>query len=237
MDAKDRLIVALDEFSFVSAKRLVKQLSPYVTYFKVGLEFATAVGVPHAVKLVRGFGCRTFLDCKFKGIPYTLGGATQAAAALNVAMVSIDASSGTKALRTAANRKGQALLFAATVLTSFNEQQCRFIYGASVKEKVLQFARIAEYAGCDGIICSPRELEYVSTLEFKHLLKMTPGIRPAWAPPDDQQRTMTPHEAIQAGADYLVVGRPITRPPKNIGGPQKAAQLIIEEINAVLKGH
>src|SRR3972149_4177347 len=107
MDAKDRLIVALDEFSFVSAKRLVKQLSPYVTYFKVGLEFATAVGVPHAVKLVRGFGCRTFLDCKFKGIPYTLGGPSSGPTSLNSRTASPRPRQSASLRCTAANRKGQ----------------------------------------------------------------------------------------------------------------------------------
>jgi orotidine-5'-phosphate decarboxylase len=136
----------------------------------------------------------------------------------------------------AVNNKRNSLVFAVTVLTSLEESNANLIFGAPSKAKVLQFARDANSAGVNGIICSPQELELLGKQkELSHLLKITPGVRPAWAPTNDQKRVMTPGGAIAAGAIAVVVGRPITQPPKEVGSPVDAVKLIQEEIDKALR--
>ena len=126
------------------------------------------------------------------------------------------------------------LVLAVTVLTSLGEYDTYLIFGAPSKAKVLQFARDAKIAGCDGIICSPQELEFLGNYpELRGLLKVVPGIRPKWSVTGDQKRIMTPSDAIKAGADYLVIGRPITNPPKEVGSSVEAVKRIIEEIESI----
>jgi len=127
-------------------------------------------------------------------------------------------------------------VLAVTVLTSFEENMGHLIFGGPTKAKVLQFALWAQQAGCDGIICSPQELTLLrSRPELKDMLMVTPGVRPEWAAAGDQRRIMTPGEAVKAGADYLVIGRPITKPPAPASGPIDAAVLIATEIEKAEK--
>jgi orotidine-5'-phosphate decarboxylase len=150
-------------------------------------------------------------------------------------MFNVHASAGIEAMRVAVNNKRESLVLAVTILTSLEEDNAHLIFGAPIKAKVLQFARDAEIAGVDGIICSSKELELLAGQEeLRGLIKVTPGIRPEWATAGDQKRVMTPGEAIKAGADYLVIGRPITKPPEEIGSPVDAAQKIAQEIFAAL---
>jgi len=150
-------------------------------------------------------------------------------------MFNVHASAGIEAMMSAVANKGQALVLAVTVLTSLEENNANLIFGGPSKARVLQFARDAKLAGCDGIICSPQELELLGKQkELGGLLKITPGVRPEWASAGDQKRIMTPAEAIKAGATALVIGRPITKPPTEIGSPVDAAKRIAEEISAVL---
>ena len=235
MKAKDRIIVALDVDSLDKAKSLVESLAPYVGCFKIGLELLTAVGAPKVVEFIYSFGGQVFYDGKFDDIPNTVGGAAKAIAGLNVKMFNVHASAGVEAMMSAVANKGQSLVLAVTVLTSLEENNAHLIFGGPNKAKVLQFARDAKLAGCDGIICSSQELELLGMQkELDGLLKVTPGVRPKWAAADDQKRIMTPAEAIKAGATALVIGRPITKPPAEIGTPVEAAKKIAEEIATVL---
>lgn len=235
MQAKDRIIVALDVDNLDKAKSLVESLAPYVGCFKVGLELVTAVGAPQVVDFVHSLGGQVFYDGKFDDIPNTIGGATKAVAGLNVKMLNVHASAGIEAMMAAVANKGQSFVLAVTVLTSLEENNAHLIFGGPSKAKVLQYARDAKLAGCDGVICSPQELELLGKQkELGNFMKVTPGVRPEWAAVGDQKRIMTPAEAIKAGATALVIGRPITKPPTEIGSPIDAAKRIAEEISAVL---
>ena len=236
MEAKERIIVALDVDSLDKAKPLVESLAPYVGCFKVGLEFITAVGPSQVVEFVNSLGGKVFYDGKFDDIPNTVGGAAKAVAGLNVKMFNVHASAGVEAMMAAVANKGQSLVLAVTVLTSLEENNAHLIFGAPSKAKVLQLARDAKIAGCDGVICSPQELELLGKQkELGSLLKVTPGVRPEWAAAGDQKRIMTPAEAIKAGATALVIGRPITKPPAEIGTPVDAVKKITKEITAGLR--
>lgn len=231
MEIKDRIIVALDVDNLAAAKTLVQDLAPYVGCFKVGLELLTAVGAPQVVEFIHGLGGKIFFDGKFNDIPNTVGQAAKAVANLGVKIFNLHAASGLEAMKQAVANKKNSLVLAVTVLTSLNDENSKKIFGAVSQEKVLDFALQAKNAGCDGIVCSPQELKlFYQKEEFKDFLRVTPGVRPKWADTCDQQRIMTPQEAIKLGASFLVIGRPITKPPKEIGTPIEAAKRIIEEI-------
>lgn len=177
-----------------------------------------------------------FLDGKFDDIPNTVGEAAAAASGLGVAMFNVHASAGVEAMMAAVQNKGASQVLAVTVLTSLEENNAHLIFGAPSKAKVLQLARDAKIAGVDGIICSPQELELLGKQkELAGLLKVTPGVRPEWAAAGDQKRIMTPGDAIVAGATALVIGRPITKPPQEVGTPADAARRIADEITEALE--
>lgn len=235
MEAKDRIIVALDVDSLDKAKSLIESLAPHVGCFKIGLELLTAVGAPKVVEFIHSLGGQVFYDGKFNDIPNTVGGAAKAVAELNVKMFNVHASAGRKSIEQAVVNKGNSLVLGVTVLTSIDETECVSIFGDKPGPKILQFAQILLEAGADGIICSPQELKLLGKKkELGSLLKVTPGIRSKWAAIDDQKRIMTPAEAIKAGATALVIGRQITKPPLEIGAPADAAKKIAEEISTVL---
>lgn len=237
MDVKDRIIVALDVDSLGKAQRLVEELAPHVGCFKVGLELVTAAGAPQVIDFVHCLGGLVFYDGKFCDIPNTVGGAAKVVAGLNVKMFNVHASCGIEAMSAAVANKGSSLVLAVTVLTSLEENNAHLIFGGPSKAKVLQFARDAKIAGVDGVICSPQELELLGKqVELGDLMKITPGIRPEWASVGDQKRVMTPGEAVKAGATAIVIGRPITKPPLEIGSPSNAVRLIIGEIEQALSG-
>ncbi len=234
MDPKLRIIVALDVDSLARSTPLIEALAPHVGYFKVGLELITAAGGPSVVHHVQRCGGQVFYDAKFNDIPNTVGAACRTVGTIGAKMFTVHASAGIDALKAAAENKGSAECYAVTVLTSFSEENCRSVFGDSPQNKVVQFAKDALEAGVDGIVCSPLELAVLGADEqFKELKKITPGIRPGWYHADDQQRVMTPTEALKAGADYLVIGRPITRPPMGVGNPIDAIKKIIEEIGGL----
>lgn len=245
MEAKEKIIVALDVSDFEKMLELVDKLEPHVGCFKVGLEFMQFVWsqllscdehrAKHGLEMLRFIFAemqgKIFWDGKFNDIPNTVAGAVRNTRAMGVKFFTVHASAGIEAMKRAAENKGGAKLLAVTVLTSLNEGDSRWIFGRTSEEKVSQFARAAKLAGCDGVVCSPQELGLLNEdEEHKNLLKITPGVRPAWAAAGDQKRVMTPGEAIRAGADYLVIGRPITEPPAEIGGPAEAVKRIIQEI-------
>ncbi len=235
MDAKERIIVALDVDNFEKAKELIVKLAPHVGCFKVGLELLMAVGAPKIVEFIHAYGGKVFIDGKFDDIPTTVGKASKVISDMDVYMYNVHASASLEAMMAAVANKKDSIVLAVTVLTSFEENNAHLTFGAPSKAKVLQFAREACLAGCHGIICSPQELELLGKQqELSCILKVTPGVRPLWAATNDQKRIMTPAEAIKAGATHLVIGRPITSPPAEIGTPVQAAIKIAEEIAAVL---
>lgn len=223
MNDDSRIIVALDTTNIEDIKVWVRTLAPHVKGFKIGFELITSLGGPQMVKFVHELGGKVFYDGKFCDIPNTVGASAKAISALNVDMFNMHACCGKPAMAKAVANKGNSKLLAVTVLTSLDEEEVQEIFGATSKDKVLQFALDAKSAGCDGIICSPKELVFLGERrEFDDFLKITPGVRPEWASLGDQKRVMTPAEAIKAGATALVIGRPITDPPKEIGSPLNA---------------
>jgi orotidine-5'-phosphate decarboxylase len=232
MDPKQKLILALDVDNLARATGLIEALAPYVGYFKVGLELITAAGGPAVVHHVQRLGGQVFFDGKFHDIPNTMAAACRTVGSIGAKLFTVHASAGPAALIAAGENRGSAECFAVTVLTSFSEETAQHVYNQTPMNQVLKFAKDAVDAKLDGIVCSPAELEALGREEiFKDLKKITPGIRPSWHHGgDDQKRILTPAEAIRAGADYLVIGRPITNPPIGVGSPVDAVKKILAEI-------
>lgn len=237
-EAKERIIIPVDTSDLDSAIEKVKLLKPHVGMFKFGLELINTmlVGVitgdnemAEKVKtLFKETEGQLFWDGKWDDIPNTVGKASAAAAAVNPKMVDVHVSSGAGAIIEAVNANPNTIVLGVTVLTSITDEESVVIFGKNAKEKVVEFARMAMNAGAKGVVCSPQELSLLS--EFPDLIKVTPGVRPEWAAVNDQKRVMTPSEAVRAGADYLVIGRPITEYPSEQGGPVAGAKRIAEEI-------
>ena len=234
--ARDKLGVALDVSTHEEVERLVNDLKPFVAYFKVGSQLSTDLGTPQAVDLIHKLGGRVFLDNKFNDIPETMAKASRSASDLGVSMFNVHASSNINGMKAAVANKGSSKVLVVTVLTSFDEADTRKVFGASNMTQISQFIVDANLAGVDGIICSPRDLFFINRLrEASGMLKVVAGVRPEWADKNDQKRTATPTEAINADADIIIIGRPITCPPKGIGSPIQAAERIYNEVAKALK--
>ncbi|MFP4201230.1 MAG: orotidine-5'-phosphate decarboxylase [Clostridia bacterium] len=227
MKAKERIIVALDTPDMEFARGLVDLLTPEFGHFKTGLEFFCSAG-PTGVMDLQSTGAELFLDLKLHDIPNTVDGAARALDQLGVWMTNLHASGGREMMRTAREALPNTLLLAVTVLTSFGEAEFRDHVGtpATVEDTVRRWAVAAKETGLDGIVCSPKEISAVREEVGKDFLIVTPGIRPAWAAKGDQRRVTTPAQALELGADYLVIGRPITA----AADPKEAAEQIAREI-------
>jgi orotidine-5'-phosphate decarboxylase len=228
IQAKDRLIVALDLPDVGAARRMVEKLEGVVTFFKVGLSLQLAPGVEELIQSLIASGKKVFLDYKYYDVPETLKKAVSQAARLGVYFLTIHGSG--NLIRAAVKGKnGSALkLLTVTVLTSMDAGDLAEMgYSqTTVQDLVLFRARKALEAGCDGVIASGLETQKIKEFSGKNLLVVTPGIRPEGYPEDDQKRKSTPSAAIVAGADYLVIGRPITEE----ADPRKAAEKILNEM-------
>lgn len=237
MPANEKIIIALDMDSEMETQKMIEILVPYVSIFKINIKLITAVGTPCAVKCVHGLGGQVFLDGKFHDTPDTIEGAARAAAKLNVKMFNVHAQTGLGAMKRAVANKGNSMVLAVTFLSSLQEHDANIDFCRPIKDVVSHFALSAQEAGCDGIICAPRDLVFLADQnKLKNVLRVAVGNRPKWAPADDQKRFMTPFDAIKAGADYLVIGRPVTKPSPKIGTPVDAIKYIIEEVeNALIK--
>jgi orotidine-5'-phosphate decarboxylase len=209
-----RVFVALDFHSAVDALALAGRLSPRDCGLKVGKELFTSAG-PDLVRELAGRGFAVFLDLKFHDIPNTVAGACAAAARLGVAMMNVHASGG-RAMMTAAREaigrgSGDPLLIAVTVLTSLADGDMRDLgIDATAQAQALRLALLAKECALDGVVCSAQEAPALRAGCGPGFKLVTPGIRPADAAKDDQARIVTPMAAIRNGADYLVIGRPIT---------------------------
>lgn len=233
-EPKDRLIVALDVPDLPAAERLLDALAGAIAWAKVGLELFNAAG-PAGIEAVKSRGLRVFYDGKFHDIPNTVAGAARQAAGMGVDMFNVHAAGGEEMMAAAvqAAREGgerRPLVIAVTVLTSIDQDMLRDTLAVAepMDDHVIRLAQMAQRAGCDGVVASPREIESVKGACGDEFLVVTPGIRPSWAEADDQKRTLRPREAIAAGADYIVVGRPITR----ADDPRAAAQRVLEEMSS-----
>jgi orotidine-5'-phosphate decarboxylase len=235
-EARRRLFVALDVETLADAETLLDRLGETAPGVKIGNQLFTAAG-PAAVERAHKRGCRVFLDLKFHDIPNTVAGAVREATRLGVFMLNVHASGGAAMMRAAADAATTAakefsvarpLVIGVTVLTSLDRKALPRDLGVagSVESHVLRLAENARDAGLDGCVASPREIGLLRGALGPKFVIVTPGMRPAERQ-DDQARTATPRAAIAAGADYIVVGRPITAAPD----PAAAATAIIEEIS------
>lgn len=224
---RERLIVALDVSSAGEAQKLVARIGDAAGIYKVGLQLFTAEG-PGIVRDLVSSGRRVFLDLKLHDIPTTVALAVKAATELGADMLTIHASGGSAMLRAATEASaGHINLLAVTVLTSLNDEDMQEIgVSGRVSDQVLRMASLAQSVGCQGIVTSPREALMVRKALGEGFAIVTPGIRPAGAETNDQQRIATPAQAISNGVSHIVVGRPITHSPD----PAKAAQAIISEM-------
>jgi len=237
MAQNNRIIFALDVGNIDSAKNWVKMLKGHVWWFKVGLELFTAVG-PDIVTLIKDNGIRCFLDLKFHDIPNTVAGAVRSAARTGADMMTIHLSGGramVKAALKAAQDESIKLkierphIVGVSVLTSLSGDDLQEIgIDKSPGEHAAHLARFGSSCGLDGLVCSAEDLPHVRHEVPKTFMLITPGIRPAWSERGDQKRIATPSSALKAGADLLVIGRPISESTN----PIQAVEKIISEIES-----
>lgn len=234
-DLSSKIIIALDFPTLDEACRLMEQLGDQAKVFKVGPQLFTAVG-PDIIKEIKSRGKKLFLDLKFHDIPNTVARASEAATELGVDMFNIHISGGFDMMRAAVEAtKSKAyklgiqkpILLGVTILTSIDEHtfQSDFSSTRDLQSQVVYMARLAQSAGLDGVVASPEDIELIRIACGDDFVIVTPGVRPDWAchqaleksrgsvPRDDQKRTMTPLQALSAGADYVVIGRPIYQSP------------------------
>jgi len=223
---------------------MARRLSNLVGMFKINIHLFTAAG-PEAVRKIGALGQGVFLDLKYHDIPNTVAGAVSAACRLlKVRLLNIHTTgglammrAGAEAIAKAGSRGTRPKLIGVTILTSLDREALRQVgIGGAPASRVVSLARLAKRAGLDGVVASPQEVRQIRRACGRDFLIVVPGVRPATASAgvraDDQARVATPYEAIRAGADYLVVGRPITAAPD----PRAAAQAIVQEIAAALRG-
>ena len=228
LTAKDKIIVALDLPSVEAARNLISALAGDVAWYKVGLQLFV-LGGPALVHEIKASGAKIFLDLKFHDIPNTVRHAVKSACTLGVDMLTIHLCGGSEMCQAAIEGKGTSstIVLGVTVLTSQNETTLSEIgVNRSVSEQVVSLAGVAKATGVTGLIASPLELEPLRKEFGRSLLIVTPGVRPAWSAADDQKRFTTPAGALKLGADYLVIGRPITASPD----PKSAFHRVVADL-------
>ena len=235
MRPKDRLIVALDVSSGEAARRAVHAIDAVTSAFKVGAQLFTSEG-PGVVRELVDSGKQVFLDLKYHDIPNTVAASVRSAAGLGVSMLTVHAAGGSAMLRAAVEAARQAprppLVLAVTVLTSLSDADLLEIGVAGrTRDHALVLATLARNCGCDGIVASPLEARLIRQDLGSGFVIVTPGVRAAGSAQADQSRVNTPREAIAAGADYLVVGRPVTE----AANPRQKAEEIVSEIECAAR--
>jgi orotidine-5'-phosphate decarboxylase len=238
MNAEQRVIVPLDVPDEQSAIALIEQL-PQIGFWKVGLELFTSTG-PKILEVLKSKEKRIFLDLKFHDIPNTIAGACRSASRYGIDLLTIHATCGKEGLKAAteAAQEGAAQtgvkppkLIAVSLLTSISARQLAFDLKIPLElpEYALEMALLAQECGLDGVVCSPQEVAQLRQTCGDDFLLVCPGVRPIWADKGDQKRSLTPSQAMIAGADYLVIGRPITTATE----PELAWKKIYEELTAI----
>src|SRR5262245_44546388 len=235
---RERLIVALDVDSLDQAQDLVRRLASEVGMFKIGKQLFTHAG-PQAVRLIQDLGGEIFLDLKFHDIPNTVAKAAIEATRLGVKMFNVHASGSLEMMLTTVKevervcrqeKRRRPIMLAVTVLTSLNQDDLKRL-GVELKvaDQVVRLALLTKEAGMDGVVASPQEVADIREACGRRFVIVTPGIRPANGARNDQQRVMTPAEAVRAGVDYIVVGRPILEAKD----PVAAVRAIVGEMEAI----
>lgn len=235
-EAKEKIIVALDVPTRQDAMALVEKLHDEVGAFKIGLQLYNAEG-PDIIHDIQAAGGKVFVDLKFHDIPNTVAQTTKVITGRGAFMFTVHAGGGSRMLEATAKAKNETaaekniqnpIALAVTVLTSISQEEFEQEIGISrkVEDQVVHWAKMAQNAGMDGVVASPKEIKAIREACGDDLVIVTPGIRPRWAAANDQSRIMTPKEAVEAGANYLVIGRPITKHED----PAAAARLIVDEI-------
>lgn len=230
---KDKLCVALDTDSFDKAKHLVNELHDSVGLFKVGKELFTRAGPP-IVDFIHSKGCKVFLDLKYHDIPNTVKAAGSAASDLGVFMFNVHACGGSAMMRAAVqgvqeSSNQNTRILAVTVLTSLDQKTLNdeILVNENLEKYVVHLAQLAKSSGLSGVVASPKEIKLIRDACGPRFIILTPGIRPIWFESNDQKRIMTPKEACEAGANFIVIGRPITQAKE----PREAAEKILQEMN------
>nr|VFJ88390.1 MAG: orotidine-5'-phosphate decarboxylase [Candidatus Kentron sp. LFY]VFJ93430.1 MAG: orotidine-5'-phosphate decarboxylase [Candidatus Kentron sp. LFY] len=234
---KEKICVALDVDSFKKALDLTQRLSPWVGVFKIGSQLFTSEG-PRIVRAVMAQGADVFLDLKYHDIPNTVLNAAHVALELGVKILNVHCLNGARTMKTLVRElargseisgKPMPLLLGVTVLTSLSDEELRSDLQVSLplEEYVVHLAKLAKNAGMDGVVCSPHEIKAIRQACGPDFTLVTPGIRPGWVNDrDDQQRITSPQAALCAGADYIVIGRPITEAKD----PEEAAKRLLLEV-------
>jgi orotidine-5'-phosphate decarboxylase len=239
----DRVIVALDNMDWNMAAEVIGEVGQYVGMGKAN-SLAQRYGWEHAVRTIGELGAATFADTKFHDIPQTVELQTEAVAACGARLITVHASGGRAMLEAAMTGRDKAFnnqdqasyddllggILGITVLTSIDAETCVSIYGEEPEKKVVEFAHLALDAGIDGIVCSGKELRAIRAISaLDDLITVVPGITPKWTQKaGDQKRIVTPTEALESGADFIVVGRAITQPPQGIGREEAAERIATE---------
>ncbi|NTW22837.1 hypothetical protein HGA34_04855 [Candidatus Falkowbacteria bacterium] len=245
-EPKDRIIFALNTSDFVRAQCLVSLLSSHVGYFKFGPELASAMlasllcssdsAAADNMRKVRAIfneaKDRIFWDGRLAGIASTIGSTTKTLSDMGVCMLSVQAKQGMRSISAASENKGKSLLFAATPRSSVDHEECRANCLVTSKQEVRLIEMIRD-KGVDGIICSSHETAAIRAC-LPEACVATRDVRPLWVPVSNRSKVITPHQAIMAGADAVIIGKPISQPPVSVGDPTRAADRIIEEIKQAL---
>ncbi|WP_276795877.1 orotidine-5'-phosphate decarboxylase [Fusobacterium gonidiaformans] len=231
MDAREKIIIALDFPTEEKAKACVESLGEEAVFYKVGLElFLNSQG--KILEYLREKGKKIFLDLKFHDIPNTTAMASVFAAKKDVVMFNVHASGGKKMMQKVIEETKKineaASVIAVTILTSFSEEEIQNVFQSklSLKELAIHFASLAKEAGLSGVVCSPWEAADIKKVCGESFQTVCPGVRPKWSATNDQERIMTPKEAVQHGCDYLVIGRPVTKHEN----PKEAMRMIVKEV-------
>lgn len=233
---QDRIFVALDYDNMDDALRMAEQLGDTIKTMKVGLQLFFNSG-PQILHRLHDMGFQVFMDCKFHDIPNTVAGASDSVTQHGVYMFNVHCAGGVemmKRAKEAAVKRAESMgiavpkLIGVTQLTSTSQEMLNAEIGVpgDVQSSVIHYAKLAQQAGLDGVVASGHEIEAIRTACGDDFVTVIPGIRPTWAASNDQKRIMTPKEALQAGAHYLVIGRAIT----HAGDPKAAALRILEEV-------
>ncbi|TNF55501.1 orotidine-5'-phosphate decarboxylase [bacterium] len=239
MDPKERIILALDVNEYEEAIDIVKRFQDHIDIFKVGVELFTATG-PKIIEEINTLGKKVFLDLKYHDIPNTVSKTARIVTELGVFMFNIHTLGGFDMMKQTAQELVKVSLkknierprlLGVTILTSINQDSLTNELGINhrMATQVKHLAGLALKTGLDGVVASPQEIETVRNSCGQGFIIVTPGIRPSWASPDDQKRTMTPKEALRKGADYIVIGRAIL----SQSNPMKALHRIADEIENV----
>ncbi len=228
---KEKLIIALDFNSMNEATKLIDELGEEAIFYKVGLElFLYTKG--EIIEYLASKNKKVFLDLKFHDIPNTTAMASLFAAKQNIFMFNVHTSGGKRMMEKTVEEikkiNKNNLIIGVTVLTSLSENDIKNMFSSNLalKDLAVNWAKLGKEAGLDGVVCSPKEANIIKKECGENFITVCPGVRPKWADINDQERTMTPKEAIENGCDYIVVGRPITRSDDRV----KACKMIIEEI-------